>query len=189
MNSNQCRSSGGSWQNNKCNYNTKLFHIRGGKKTLIGTIVTVLVLIMGVILVTGGSKSDVSVGAIEKNLYNDYRTAYVNPSNGAVISNAQPVSWCPNSGIGCDKDITSEAIARLARYAALSGYKSDLDLEVNFYYNHMRNSQTDFMMWKINNPSLTPASVNSAVDAELIMIEATLDADKLWVKMIRADHT
>lgn len=157
------------------------------KKQIKYIIITLVVITLSTTFLFMFVKSDKKfyVGDIEQSLYDEYRTLFVKPT-GAVIANYKPVAWCPNAGIGCDNDITSEAIARLARYDVLSGHKEDLDLEIDFYYNYMRHPTTNYMMWKLNS-DLTP-SLNgdgkavSAVDAELIMIEALLDADKLWEK-------
>jgi len=141
-----------------------------------------VILLTPILFLFSSSSSPINsnIGLREKSLYSQYRSAYV-LSNGAVISNPLPVSWCPNSGIGCDKDTTSEAVSRLARYATMSGYKNDTDLEVKFYYDFMKNNNTNYMNWKLS-PSLVPESQDSAVDSELIMIEAMFNADKLWSK-------
>jgi hypothetical protein len=121
-------------------------------------------------------------------LYSAYLREYVG-RNGRVISNHGKVDWCPNSCIGCDADTTSEGIARLAHAAALIGDKQTFDVANSFAATWLRDRRTGFLMWKLD-ASGRPGScggANSAVDAELIMIGALLDAQQRWGGVYAAD--
>lgn len=131
---------------------------------------------------------DISISNEAENLpveqsgfYNSYLITYTD-SSGYIKSNHLPLSWCPNSCIGCDGDVTSEGIARLMDYAVSIGDKKILDQEIDYYYNTMKHPVTNHMMWKLNADG-SPGScggVNSAVDAELIAIDALIEASKKW---------
>lgn len=121
------------------------------------------------------------LGAKESQLWSAYNTVFLKPT-GAIISNPTPISWCPNSCIGCDMDVTSEAIGRAMNYAARSKDKATVDKLSRYYYTTMRYPGTNHMMWKLNSDG-TPGSCggqNSAVDAELEMIEGLGYARRQW---------
>lgn len=120
-------------------------------------------------------------GPWEKAYFQTYENVYV-ADTGAIISNHVPLPWCPNSCIGCDDDVTSEAVARLMLYAAQTGDKVTFDREVNFYHTTMKHPETGHMMWKLNpdGSSGSCGGVNSAVDAELIAITALEKAMDRW---------
>lgn len=118
------------------------------------------------------------IGVEENAFYTLYKATFLK-ANGAVISNYKPVPWCPNGGIGCDNDVTSEAIARLARYAYLTGDKLTFDKVVSFYSNYMKDPNTYHMRWLMNSDGSSKSSV-SATDADLIFTEALINAQDKW---------
>ncbi|MCK9370193.1 hypothetical protein M0R04_09835 [Candidatus Dojkabacteria bacterium] len=97
----------------------------------------------------GESAAPKNIGVSEQAFYTKYVQVFVK-QNGAIISNYQPVSWCTNGCIGCDEDVSSEAVARLALYAVQTSDKVTFDREVSYYYNTMMHPQTGHMMWKLN---------------------------------------
>lgn len=121
------------------------------------------------------------MSSYERALLDAYISTFVK-DNGAIISNPTPVAWCPNSCIGCGDDITSEAVARFASYAAKAKQKDLLDREIAFYYTVMRHPSTGHMMWKLDADGKAGScgGQNSAVDSELIFIEGLLIADEQW---------
>jgi len=76
-------------------------------------LLVVAIIIIGSILIIYKAtfKTSGKIGPKEYAIYDTYRSEYL-AADGAVISNYQPVPWCPNSGIGCDNEITSEAISK-----------------------------------------------------------------------------
>jgi len=117
--------------------------------------------------------------SVEASLYAAYLQTYLQP-DGGVISNAQPVSWCPSACIGCDADVTSEGIGRLARVAVLEGDKATLD-KVNAYAKTVMKNPAGYLDWKLTDGvGGSCGGNNSAVDGELILIGALLKADQRW---------
>lgn len=114
--------------------------------------------------------------------YQGYKERFVR-SDGHIISNYEDIPWCPNPGIGCGNETTSEAISRFAHAALLFEQRSDFDLAFGYYRDHMAHPVTKHMMWKLDeegNPTTGGGGETSAVDGELIFIGALLDADDKW---------
>lgn len=128
-----------------------------------------------------GVTSTIALSGFTKQIYDKYLSTYV-LSDGSVLSNAQSVSWCPNSCIGCDADRTSEGIGRLAKVAFNANDRATFDKEVTYYLNTMKDPSNNLMMWKLDSAN-QPGSCggqNSAVDAELIFIDYLIKADAKW---------
>jgi hypothetical protein len=119
--------------------------------------------------------------SLETALYGAYLSEFFR-SDGSVISNKKSVSWCPNACIGCDDDVTSEGVARLVKVAVARGDKQSLDRALGYVRSTMRHPETGYLMWKLNGDGSVGScgGQNSAVDSELILIGALLDADKRW---------
>lgn len=132
--------------------------------------------------------SPFGLGPNEALFYTVYLQRFVAPT-GAAISNVIPVRWCPNSCIGCDGDVTSEAVSRSTYYSTLTKDKPITDRYTHFYNTADAHPGTGFMMWKLNNDTSVGScgGQNSAVDAELIMILALDHARATW--MVDGDGT
>lgn len=121
------------------------------------------------------------LGAKEAQFYAVYLERFVAPT-GAAISNVVPLSWCPNKCIGCDGDVSSEAVGRSGSYSAMTKDKPVFDRYTAYYYARMRHPGTDHMQWKLNNDGTVGScgGQNSAVDGELEMIEGLGVARRQW---------
>lgn len=121
------------------------------------------------------------LGENEYIIYQAYLSAFVKPT-GAAISNPEPVPWCPNSCIGCDGDVTSEAVGRSLSFSARSSDKPIVDRYTNYYWMVMRHPGTGHMMWKIDETGQVGScgGQNSAVDGELEAIEGLEYAKERW---------
>ncbi len=121
------------------------------------------------------------LGPKEAAYYDSYLTRFVK-LNGAAVSNVVPVGWCPNSCIGCDSDVTSEAVGRSLGYSAITKDKPIVDRYTRFYWMTEKHPGTDHMMWKVAGDGSVGScgGQNSAVDGELEAIEGLQFAKANW---------
>lgn len=129
------------------------------------------------VVVPAASAASVAEDALYAEFLKDFLTR-----EGGVVSTVGPVEWCPDPCAGCGGDVSSEAVALLAGYAARRGDRAVFDVADGYAESSLRHPETGLLLWKLD-PSGGVGGCGgdrSMVAPDFALVGALLRAEERW---------